>query len=1724
MKQQKTSKSDKFKRGIFFFLALFYGLALGAQTVSWQTNPHSPSLTANTIGVLSEDIFLDLKFIYGIPLGQDNLENAKSRNIRLILPAGVTVESAEPGSGGQVGSNITIGEISQIGTEVTIPITSITYNLLVHLRVRLQANDCSNFASGDIDVTLSNGSLLDASEASVPLAVVKPEITATPLNADLNATDANDPVDYEISLWVINNVSVPTMKITISKDKFTTLSDFFLGTQPIVPESVSETDVVLKLTKNLVGNTPISDNHRQNLKFKGKSSVSGVRLITAASDFPESGTVCVTNPALFSLKLTVPVINSDKASLNFTATSAAVLTQEPSSGEAMPLAFDASHVNYYRSGYIQNNGKATITRLRVRMIESHGDNAYKIDSYIDQDYPVYYSVSASATPPTIASPDIKAIDKVRDNCIYRDTLPKYGHMRILKDEFLTECSTVEFDIPESLPPGYYLYIYVPHVIGQTFDNSDWTEIPVIANNRSYNITGNKVTGFVDGWDMNGNTPAVTGYPDMGRYYHPVFLSEAISTFSVQPGQTPSVEIPFSVMGVSGGAAFKYSFYIRVPEWMELLGTPMVNGQTFATAGSQTLLAPGDTYYVPGYNTYTFEPLRISGNKTVIFNYQVKAQASYSYPANRVREAVYYWVDWDTGVGVQDNEATAVDEKALRPVITYIAKTMQNVTCVVNSTGVEMTGFHLNRLTRGLAVKTKDGSGSADNRTPDNGALPGGSAPLAATEDINHEMYLPEDSGEVKIEAQIMDAATYKYLYVLLSSDYIPHFKFTKFNLDRSSLLISGNTYPANALVVDGTRLYVRFSAATTFPAATANITLPFEADTTLLREVKPLEAEVYVTTTAPGDPFNPGALRNGYELLVYNWGIHHPFGLTTTETATPVTTLGSASTNIHLGYYTNSYSGVNRNSYSYPNEYRPFWHPWKVNVKLPVGIIPSELLIQATNYPDITKVAKNMQRISSSQTIDIADTVTYVYDISSVFDFSADSYEKAQQAVLDDKWIAPDDATYYTVWIAVTASPKADVNGIASVEWINKVRPSFTSTDTIRRSVRFFNSNIRGKLDIPDNNFTAYERDITISSVVASVIDPASTTTVRPAWLYVDGNVENISLQAKDQALPAPVVNGRWISLGSTGLASNYALKYTLKGNNPETVVDVYLIADFDNSGLNPDENEDIATFIAGAGNEKYIGGKKSITTLLSGDAKLQGQIVITSPSGVLVYDDPYNVEISINSKGGGTSVINPVISLTVPSGQVHIPGDGLYEYPAGSGAWNEIPADAITSTSPLTINTSAFENSNGIILYGNRVIGKESSDRTLNLKLSFKPDCQTSFNGVVYSVSFSGKNLFGENATGVNNLPSNKFYTNVASAYSVVANTSFELNDSVFGGNDIRKTLLIEVYKYAGIDPFAATDYLELQIPCWLELAEDIITTTAAPELAAIHNLSVREEDIDNHLSGNRRIIQIKLPVTALNATTDNGYGMPFTYRIPLIYKEDNRDEYLTKNPVQTVETNVYTLKRFSPGEECPGVPYPLVSELHRIVLLTLETPNPYPATFASACIGKPFEMKITSAGFSGGWYSDAGLNIPITGDKSYIYTPKTTESKNFYIKADINSTSYGKILVTVKTPPVNLYWSASATDSDWNNPANWSVGSAAGSNPNGFLPALCTEVQLPASGTNYPLLTDSAGCGLVDFPHGAILGRQDLLHYDSAKVELRVNANRWYLFSPPLRNFDLR
>ncbi|MDR3217550.1 MAG: PKD domain-containing protein, partial [Dysgonamonadaceae bacterium] len=127
-------------------------------------------------------------------------------------------------------------------------------------------------------------------------------------------------------------------------------------------------------------------------------------------------------------------------------------------------------------------------------------------------------------------------------------------------------------------------------------------------------------------------------------------------------------------------------------------------------------------------------------------------------------------------------------------------------------------------------------------------------------------------------------------------------------------------------------------------------------------------------------------------------------------------------------------------------------------------------------------------------------------------------------------------------------------------------------------------------------------------------------------------------------------------------------------------------------------------------------------------------------------------------------------------------------------------------------------------------------------------------------------------------------------------------------------------------------------------------------------------------------------------------------------------------------------------------------------------------------------------------------------------------TSSGNFSVKLTATNT-VGRAIQTkeVTVTPTVIHWMG-ASSTDWNTPANYSESIAPNAN---------IDVRILASATRLPILTGNKSdnvCKNIYFEPGAEIGRQDLLTYDKAFVQLDFSAsglerNRWYMLSSPLQ-----
>ncbi|MDR1121969.1 MAG: hypothetical protein LBM08_13775, partial [Dysgonamonadaceae bacterium] len=1196
--------------GLLMCLSASFQLKAQVLNVSWTSG--YPAFSNPYIGILSEDDSLKLRFT--INTDNSSGEALKTRLVRLVLPTGVTAVSAA--NGGNVTGVITTGAISQSGTTWNIPISSISYNAEVNLVVMLRAGSCSS-PTGSYNTTvsiLSGGAVLDDGSRSIQLNVVKPNITAAPQVTSPIMPDLNDPFTYNIPLSVSNNVSAKSMRITITKDQFTTLSNFKLGSKNITPSANSTaTSVVLNLTEAIVGTgTPISAARPQTLQFIAKAGVGGSRSISATYNYPQ-GTACESNKSLFTLTLTYPSVPGIAVVQNG---GSGWVYNHPSTAAVIQKAYDGVTTNWIRYVFT-NTGNAPIGRFTIMS---------RLNEFgcINDTATIYYKIGNSP---------VKAVERPYS---YSYPLASYYNRHendmLTKPALIGKPTRVTYTVEEEVSAGAVVYLWVPALVG-TFDNTPWG-IPPAGINETYNLVNinqrmmRAENGSTTAYDLNGNQVSIVGSLEGGYEWTPTFVAP-LGSEQIKPGQDKWVIVPIYFNSINPANNYSSTLHMQLPKWMELYDDGVnlsnsikLNGRNLATGNTVSHNSASNTYSLTVQSTGA-----LSGD--VSFRYRGKNNTNPTYADNQT-DTIRYWIDWDSGYGLTAGSAARI----ARPLIEYHAKNIQQIEYLVNFDGITLNSFALERISRGLKVRMGTGIAS-DLRTPDDGSL-------ADFRDIDNEMYLQGDTGRIVLEGRTL-ANPYEYLYVLINSAYRPYFNFAgldQANQDtRATVYVAGTspyTITGATIVESGENCYLKFYNPGKFPANTnVKITVPFVAGNTITAKKNSVKIDVYLSDANINTPLSPQpADRHGMEFVSGKFGTHRRNGGPGAYNNTQAS-ISSGTTSISLGYIRATAGNV---GYVYPNEYRPYMHPNTMTIKIPAGYTAGNFrIVKYSSFLDASSLLKDDHSISSkSSTINSDGSITYIYDVASIYDFTANTYDKAVAAGTAGKWIAPDDAIYYYAYVNLTPSPLAPSQGTVQSTFNYKILPDYTTEtaqNTVNTSVSY--NGVRGELTIPTSTITGYDYSVSVPSIIASIVSSANAGT-RKAWLFVEGNIRDVSLQtAASGTLSATSISGNkgyWIALGdlTMGTPESYQLNYT--HNSMKAAGDsvrVYLVANFNNTGTwSP-----TTTAPVNVNDTEHLGGSKWIVTRPSTNSVIQGDIKV--PSDKITYNVPYNVMLTVDSRAG---------------------------------------------------------------------------------------------------------------------------------------------------------------------------------------------------------------------------------------------------------------------------------------------------------------------------------------------------------------------------------------------------------------------------------------------------------------------------------------------------------
>jgi hypothetical protein len=177
---------------------------------------------------------------------------------------------------------------------------------------------------------------------------------------------------------------------------------------------------------------------------------------------------------------------------------------------------------------------------------------------------------------------------------------------VVREEFLgLPWHSLKFKLPEELPAGYVLTVYVPVMKGDIIDNSLWEEEDpdrgISHISSTWTILGpyrsNVYVEADQTWDAQGNSISTIGgtsYQEE-RYFFPAFKNPSIDPESINAGETKEVSLPFGFSYHSESSSdIAVTFHFLLPPWLELDADDINYFQaiSYGQAGSMSAMPPG----------------------------------------------------------------------------------------------------------------------------------------------------------------------------------------------------------------------------------------------------------------------------------------------------------------------------------------------------------------------------------------------------------------------------------------------------------------------------------------------------------------------------------------------------------------------------------------------------------------------------------------------------------------------------------------------------------------------------------------------------------------------------------------------------------------------------------------------------------------------------------------------------------------------------------------------------------------------------------------------------------------------------------------------------------------------------------------------------------------------------------------------------------------------------
>ncbi len=1454
---------------------LMAGIGLQAQTASWETG--YPKLSPSTLTVLDDPGYLDVYFT-------PTVAAITTPKLEVKLPANIKYESTETGTGHT--ASITYGTPAVTGTVAAGQTVSITFpNTLnigeaIFLRIKVSALCGAANGTNAVVKVLANGTVVTSGQLNVLIGVQTPTIRVTSAAPTQNYTLQTDLKEFELSLDAING-QASSFILTLTGDKYTTLSNFTLDGTPITPTSINIVSGTTSATKVTLTTTEMGGKLGttiKKLKFKAGNTRCGARTITTSVQYP-SGSNCSTQ-------------NGVSLTMNFPGVAGLPLLQNTSSkwvdtDFTTGLTYSNTDGSLYYGQLVFKNTGSVAAHDMVFPIGPYG-----FYYYFDLDN-IYYSVNGGprvkATSDKIATTNNLASD-VSIGVVY-------------KSQYLGKPNGIRLSIPEVLDPGNEVIIWVGCQGGNINDNAStlnlyydyWSTVVggLVCNPTSTNACGEA-----------GSTNAASLRISAETVPH---FREFPADLSFRPGDQKTQRIRISAEDIFVSSKKSVEIFFQLPSWLSLDGNiedAIIWKNLEETVTYPAIAGSGVNH---GGGKYSIKFTSISNSNSYLF-VKYKAGACPGTTAN-YDESIQYWINWYTGDGT--------DPK--RVVMERVSQLFQPAHLFCLEDGMVLSDFGLIRTTKGLKDSNNDGN-------PDDGMI-------APDGEINHNYYMLKDKGYIKWSGHIAGTTsnTYTHWYAPVSlKDLIVNTSGSNFTPDLTNAFIKINGVSKNIdfTYVSGKGFYLHYDATSSPLKGTdvIEVQLPFEVTAVRNNASSILSSACFVSNTPVSDLFSLTAVDklncHGQDVIGIQIGTFNLDRLSYWNSVS--TTIFNDNTPLYGNYgYDDIFHQTKISKPYFKNEVRRHAYISKIVWELPEGyLLPSPLDLDNRQQDVLSTNTKPLSPASQDGNI-------YTYNVESLFDVAYNG----SNSLTSGKWMLPDDqfVIYYKTDIQATRGASIGKSTVKRTSYYKDPATGIETPYTIAVSLDY--RGLATVLSLSTTTLPAYGSTMTIPTV--SVGNPNSIP-LNNVWLYVAGNVSNISITPSGGG--APILgegNGRWIKVSdlmAVGDVLSYKLDFTYGGSNDCSTVDkvkIYTVSGFENPWVAPTGSDLVLTDYA------HVGANKELT-ITSAPAMVTGSLSVSNPT--LVHNTGYALTAVIDSRSSQGALKNPQMKITIPAGQKYVSASAMIEYPLGS-APVAVPAAlenaliALNSTAESTITLDMGAN---FLLPGYLASGTDN-DRQVKFTLNFAPQCETELTGIRFNGELFGSSACGDKAKGSGNLVfAQQMFPNITSNYT------FEVNSLIVADgnkgkafNELRSTAIwkVTIKKLTGIaDNLASGDFLQVALPKQFNLSGTASVTSGL----GVGGVTTQ----NNTVAGNNRVIALSLPVSAYNSASQKGVGVDVVYEIPVVYTPSGQD--LAANPEQSFIATVTTNLQFH--SSCTSKPASIGTGSLGIAVLTANS-APYMA-----------------------------------------------------------------------------------------------------------------------------------------------------------------------------------